>query len=107
MYKELKICLLQIENGHSEGLAYSNFGKRIGLPCYIKFGSLLEQNLRKGTKELRILLNTEVAISNDEKRRFIKKKCEKASTKLLFPMMMIFFMILILIMLPAFLNISF
>lgn len=106
LYKELKITLRQIENGMSEGAAYVGLGKRIGLPCYIKFGSLLEQNLKKGNKELSFLLNTEVIIANDEKKRLIKKKGEEASTKLLLPMMMIFFVILILIMLPAFLNIS-
>lgn len=107
LYKELKICILQLDHGVSEANAYYSFGKRIGLPCYIKFGSLLEQNIKKGTKELRLLLNSEVSIANDEKYRNIKKKYEKASTQLLFPMMLIFLSILILIMMPAFFNISF
>lgn len=107
LYKELKMCISQIDNGISESTAYFYLGRRIGLPCYIKFCSLLEQNLKKGTKELRLLLDSEVRLANDEKRRNIKKKYEKASTKLLFPMMLIFLSILILIMIPAFLNISF
>jgi tight adherence protein C len=107
LYKELKICISQIDNGISEATAYFYLGRRIGLPCYIKFCSLLEQNLKKGTKELRLLLSSEVTFANEEKRRNIKKKYEKASTKLIFPMMLIFLSILILIMIPAFFNISF
>ena len=106
LYKELKVSLLQLQNGSSEGLVYSQFGQRLGIPCYIKFGSLLEQNLRKGTKELSYLLSTEVCIANNEKKHSLLKRGEEASTKLLMPMMLMFLSILILVLFPAFFNIS-
>jgi pilus assembly protein TadC len=106
LYKELHTCLTQIDNGVSEGFAYANFGKRIGLNCYIRFSSLLEQNIKKGTNELRLLLTSEVTLANDMKKRLVLQLGEQASTKLLLPMMMLFFIILIIVMFPAFSNMT-
>ncbi len=106
LYKELGLTLAQIENGVPQSCAYSEFGNRVGLPCYIKFGSLLEQNLKKGNRELSTMLSSEAMAAIDSKKRLLKEKGEKASTKLLLPMIMIFAVILILIMIPAFLNMS-
>lgn len=106
LYKELHTCLSQIENGVSEGFAYAEFGKRISINCYIRFASLLEQNIKKGTKELRYLLLSEATHANDMKKKLILQLGEKASTKLLLPMMLLFFVIMILVMFPAFLNIT-
>lgn len=106
LYKELGLTLSLIESGTLEAYAYSDFGNRIGIPCYIKFGSLLEQNLKKGNQELSLMLTTEAITAMETKKRLLIEKGEKASTKLLLPMMMIFAVILIIIMIPAFLNIT-
>ena len=106
-YKELRICLSQIDNGTSESFAYTELGRRLGLNCYIRLVTLLEQNIKKGTRELRFLLLSEVDAAYEEKKHLVLKLGEEASTKLLLPMMLLFFVILILVMFPAFFGISF
>lgn len=105
-YDEIKLTLELISNGHSESVAYGDFGKRIGLSPYIKLGALLEQNLKKGSSELKYLLSQEVLQASEQRRRSLTESGEKANTKLLLPMMLIFMMILMVIMIPAFLNMS-
>lgn len=106
LYINLKNCLTQIDNGTYEGIAYRNFGLETNIPCYIKLGALLEQNLVKGNKELISILSYEATASLIEKKQLILKKSEEASTKLLLPMMLLFLLILIMVMLPALLNIN-
>ncbi len=41
VYREMRTALNQMETGTPEIRAYGEFGRRIGLGCYIKFASLL------------------------------------------------------------------
>lgn len=55
-YEEMAVTLNQIRNGEPEGRAISEFGRRCHLQPYRKLSSLLEQNRRTGSKNLRQLL---------------------------------------------------
>jgi hypothetical protein len=103
-YEEMTYTSKQMIDGMTETQAYLAFGKRCRLHAYLKFSSLLEQNLRKGTRGLVILLQNETSQAFLERKHLAKRYGEKMSTRLMIPMMMFFIMVLVIIMVPAFLT---
>ena len=103
-YEELSITLNSLCNGRSEATAYTEYGKRCQLMPYMKLGSLLEQNLNKGAKEMRFHLNSEVKNAFQNYKSEIIMKSKQAETKLIFPMILILIVIMLLIMVPSFMN---
>ena len=106
VYEEMTTTMYEIQSGQSESLAYESFGKRCSLICYKKFGSILAQNLKKGSKGLVALLKTEVAVAFDERLNMAKRLGEEAGTKLLMPMFMMFAIVMIIVVVPAFMTIN-
>lgn len=106
LYEEMLITCHEIESGVGEARAYERFGERCGLHRYRKFCSLLVQNLRKGTRGLVQLLEQEVSDAFEERKNLAKKSGEEAGTKMLFPMMMMFGIIIVIIMVPAFFSLQ-
>lgn len=101
-YEEMRVALLDMESGVSEGEAYLNFGRRCNQQMYLKLGSLLEQNLKKGNSGIAALLEAERTQALEDRQRTIRAEGELAGTKLLLPMVLLFAMVLIIIMVPAF-----
>ena len=104
VYEEMLITCNEIRDGVSEGKAYENFGHRCGLPRYIRLGSILSQNLRKGSRGLAQVLEQEALSSSQERRAQARKLGEKAGTKLLLPMVMMMCVVFVILIAPAFLN---
>lgn len=104
MYEEVAYTCFEMKNGISESQAYERFGKRCQLPEYIRLGSVLSQNLKKGSKGLTELLESEAASSMNERKNHAKKIGEQAGTKLLLPMVMMLGIVLVILMVPAFLS---
>ncbi|MBQ7954719.1 MAG: hypothetical protein IJ282_03130 [Lachnospiraceae bacterium] len=104
--KEMKMTCREMESGLYESACYENFGKRCGRQEYIRLGTLLSQNLRKGSNELLGRLREERKLSGENRKHLIKRKGEEAATKLLGPMMLLLGMTMVLIMLPAFAGIG-
>lgn len=105
-YEEMLYTLRQMQGGVSEAECYEHFGKRCGLQKYMKLGTLLSQNIRKGTKGLVIALDSEAGQALEEKKQTIKKRGEETSTKLLLPMSLMLIVVLIIVIVPAFLSIA-
>ncbi|WP_434310586.1 hypothetical protein [Hominifimenecus sp. rT4P-3] len=103
LYEEMALTLHAMEQGISEDQAYREFGKRCGLPPYLRLGSLLEANGTKGTKGLTGLLEKEAADAFLERLQLARKQGEEVNAKLLLPMLLLFALVLILLMVPAFL----
>lgn len=103
-YLEMKLVLEKIGSGMAEREAYAQFGKRCGLHPYVKLGNLLEQNLAKGSKGMKLLLKQETADALEERKRRVRKKGEEASTKMLFPMVVMLLVVMVIIAVPAFLS---
>lgn len=101
VYEEMALAGREIQNGVSEGRAYENFGIRCRLPCYLKLSALLEQNLKKGNKGLSLLLQAEVAEAFEQRKELAREQGEKASTRLLFPMVMMLVVVMLLVLIPA------
>lgn len=104
VYEELLLCIRQMRDGSSEEECYEQFGRRCELSVYRKLAILLTQNLRKGTRGLLIVLSNESKWAFEERKQIAKRAGEEAQTKLLFPMIMMFSVVIILIMLPAYIS---
>jgi hypothetical protein len=103
-YEEMLLTLHELKLGASEGTAYEQFGRRSGVLPYMKFGSLITQNLKKGSKGLTETLRLEAMEAFEERKELAKRLGEEAGTKLLGPMMIMLMIVLIIIMIPAFLS---
>ncbi len=103
-YEEIACACFEMESGVPEGQAYERFGRRCQLPEYIRLGSVLSQNLRKGAKGLTGLLETEAEASLNERKNHARKIGEQAGTKLLLPMILMLGIVLVVLMVPAFLS---
>ena len=101
VYEEIVYMVKQMENGKSETAAYEEFGKRSGILSYMKLCTMLTQNLKKGSRDILDKLRITSLDALWERRNVMKKMGEKASSKLLLPMMLQFIMILVIIMYPA------
>jgi pilus assembly protein TadC len=104
VYEEMILTLREMRSGVPEASAYENFGRRCGLPSYIKLGSLLSQNLKKGSKGLTSLLEHEAVLSLEQHKMAVRKMGEKAGIRMLLPMIMMFSVVLVILMVPAFLS---
>jgi len=103
-YEEMTLALREMQNGKAEARVYETFGLRCRVPCYLKLSALLEQNLKKGNKGLTILLKMEVQEAFEQRKMLARKRGEEAATKLLLPMMLQLFVILLLIVAPAWMS---
>lgn len=106
VYEEMKLTYREIESGVPEAESYENFGRRCNLPCYLKLGALLSQNLRKGVKGLSEMLHIESLQAFEERKARAKRKGEEAGTKLLLPMFMMLAIVLVIVTMPAFLTLQ-
>lgn len=102
-YEEWLFTWFRLSNGLSESVAFEQFGRRIGLLPYLKFSSLLVQNLKKGSDRVLELLEYEAIEAFEERKEVAKRLGEEAGTKLIFPMMIMLIIVLGVIVVPAFL----
>jgi len=105
-YQEMKLALEKIRSGERERDAYSEFGKRCGLHSYMKLGNILEQNLSKGTKGMKLLLKQEAEDAFEERKRIARKKGEEAGTKMLVPMVLMMVVVIVIVTVPALMSIN-
>lgn len=91
--------LLRLGEGQQE--ACMQWGRRFKEPAYQKLSLTLLQVMEKGTREGRILMNQMERESFRQRLDQAKTEGEEASTKLLFPMILLLGMVMILIMFPA------
>lgn len=104
--KEMLLTCREMESGMFESVCYENFGQRCGRQEYVRLGTLLSQNLRKGNSELLHRLQAEVQLSGEKQKHLVKRRGEEASTKLLGPMVLLLGITMVLIMVPAFSGIG-
>lgn len=105
-YEEILYTVHELESGVSESVAYVNLGKRTGLQEYIRLGTLLTQNLKRGNATLLLRLREEVDRVSVERMQNCKRQAEEAVTKLLVPMVIMLAVVMVMIMMPAFTSIN-
>jgi pilus assembly protein TadC len=105
-YEEMMITYGELKIGTSETIAYERFGRRVRLLPYLRFSSLIAQNVKKGSSTLLSQLELEAVEAFEERKELAKRMGEEAGTKLLVPMMLMLLIVLAIIMVPAFLSFS-
>ncbi len=104
LYCEMQLTAKEMQNGVSDLDAFRNFAERCAIKEIKRFSSTMIQNLQKGNAELAYFLREMSDEMWEEKKHIVKRKGEAANSKLLMPIGMIFVGILIMIIVPAFLN---
>lgn len=103
-YEEMAVSYYQMQRGISERRAYAEFGERCQLMPYRKLSGLLEQNIQKGSRQLRPLLEAEMKDAFEQKKALARRMGEEASTKLLLPLFLMLFIVMVMVSVPAFLS---
>ncbi len=107
LYEELNVTYLEIRNGKSETAAYEDFARRCRVREITKFVTLIIQNLRKGNGELVSLLKLQSNECWQLRKNMAKRLGEEASTKLILPLMIMFVGILVIVLLPAVMQLKY
>lgn len=106
LYKEMQLTVTEMKNGVSEIDALFHFGIRCILPEIKKFTSTIIQGIIKGNSELTYMLQEQSKEVWAAKKQNVKRQGEKAASKLMIPIMMMFVGILIMILIPIFTNLG-
>jgi len=101
IYDEMYITECNMESGISEAVCYEHFASRINIKEYSKLASLLESSLKKGSKDLILLLENETREAFNLRKHMALKKGEETSTKLLIPMIIMLVIVMIIVLFPA------
>lgn len=104
--RRLEHMLLRIQNGVSECRAYQEFGKSCEHQQYQKLMSVLIQTVQMGGKGV---INRLTELEEDAfvlRKEQARTKGEAASTKLLFPMVLLLAVVMVLLMVPGFYGIG-
>ena len=102
--EEILMVVNELESGVSEAEAYRHLGERCSCIRYRTFSTLLVQNLQKGSRSLGDILEQESMDAWEERKQKARVTGETASTRLLFPMMLMLLIVMGVIMIPAFLS---
>ena len=104
LYEEIVKSCHELESGVPEINVYERLGARCGSQQYARLVTLLAQNLKKGNSEMMTLLREESDKATMERMSYARKLGEEAGTKLLVPMVMMLFIVMVVIMVPAYLS---
>ena len=107
LYEELRITYIEIKNGKPEIEAYEDFARRCRVKEITKFVTAVIQNLRKGSSDLVPLLKLQSNECWQLRKSMAKRLGEEASTKLVLPLMIMFVGILIIVILPAVMQLKY
>lgn len=106
IYKEMKNSVIDMQSGMSTEEAYMRFADRCMSTKIKKIMSAIIQNNSKGNSELVDYLLEQTTICWEEKKQYLRIQGEKASGKLLIPIMIMFVGIIIMVVVPIFGNMS-
>lgn len=106
IYKEMQTTVDQMNNGVSEIDAIFNFGTRCIIPEIKKFASTMIQGIVKGNSELTMMLMEQSKEVWAAKKQNVRRQGEKASSKLLIPICIMFAGILVMVLVPIFSNLG-
>ena len=96
----------EMDNGVSEIDALYNFANRCVKPEIKKFTSFIVQGLEKGSKDLAFALKNQTDELWEIKRQNTLRQGELASSKLMIPLLVMFFGVLIMVIGPIMTNLG-
>ena len=100
-YEDMAITYRKMVDGMGEIAALEDMGLNSESKEYRKLASMLSQNLRKGSKDLLECLEKEEHYSFEMRKQRAIRAGEEASTKLLVPMTGMLFIVIIILVVPA------
>ncbi len=103
-YEEIKKTVIEMGEGVGELDAYLRLGDRADHRDYRRLVLMLTQNLQKGDEHLAAELAREETDAFEARKNIALKKGEEASTKLVFPMILLLGSVVGILMLPAFMG---
>ncbi|HOM03330.1 MAG TPA: type II secretion system F family protein [Acetivibrio sp.] len=106
LYQELRVVLADIRGGKSETSAFEDFANRCRIPEITKFVSVLLQNFNKGNAEMISILRLQATECWEMRKHAAKRLGEEASSKMLFPMMLMFIAVILIVATPAILTLT-
>ena len=106
IYVEMQTAVNEMNNGVAEIDAIYNFGTRCIIPEIKKFTSTIIQGVTKGNSELTAMLQEQSREVWQLKKQIVRREGEKAASKLLIPISIMFIGILIMIIVPIFTNLG-
>lgn len=104
IYEEMRQTNRRMQGGLAEAEAYREFGRRTHLHSYLRLSSLLEQNLKKGSRGLVQQLEAEVDEAWIRRKNLARQRGEEAGTRMLMPMLLMLVLVLLLILVPAWMS---
>ena len=104
LYEEMDLTLRLMRQGFTEEEALTRFGERTGLPCYLRLVNLLESRQRTGMKDFCSVLSIEAREAFEHRLTLARRRGEKISSKLLMPMIVLFALVVMILIIPAFLS---
>ncbi len=106
LYDELRILSRQLSRNIPESTVYTDFARRINLKPYTKLISLIEQNRKNGSKNLRTLLSLEMEDAFEQRKTTAKRLGEEAGTRLLLPLFLQLGIVMAIVVVPAMTSLS-
>ena len=106
IYQEMRIAIDDMNNGIADVEAIRRFGNRCIIPEIRKFTSTLIQGMVKGNDELVVMLQNQSSEVWEAKKQDVRRQGEKAASKLLIPMLLMFMGILVMVIIPIFANLG-
>lgn len=106
LYQEMQRSLDDMNNGVSEMEAMRRFGNRCVVPEIRKFSATVIQGLEKGSGDLPAMLTQQSREVWDLRKQEVRRQGEKAASKLIAPMAVMFIGILVMVIVPVFANLG-
>ena len=106
IYEEMQRAVEEMQNGVSDIDAIYNFGTRCIIPEIKKFTSTILQGMTKGNRDLSAMLQEQSKEVWQMKKQMVRREGEKAASKLLIPICIMFLGVLIMILVPIFTNLG-
>jgi len=105
-FEQMLVTYRRMTDGLSEIQAIEELGAKCESKNYRKLSMLLSQNLRKGSKDLIDCLEKEQQNAFELRKQRAIRAGEEASTKLLIPMAGMLFIVIVILVIPAVLQIN-
>lgn len=106
IYAEMQTAVDEMNNGVADVDAIYNFGSRCIIPEIKKFTSTIIQGMTKGNSELTSMMQEQSKEVWQLKKQLVRREGEKAASKLLIPICIMFLGILVMILIPIFTNLG-
>lgn len=102
IFVEMQKIDVHIQNGYTEIEAINKFGDDCKINEIKKFSLLLSQNIEKGNRDIILMINALANESWENERHRVIKKAEIASSKLVFPLVIMLISIMLMVVVPIF-----